>query len=69
MTRVIDKQEYEVQWGNDRIFEFPRSKKERLQMLKDFVMMECGKTWATQNQKVSTLKKQLLRELINSIQT
>lgn len=67
LQRKIDHQVYEVSYGNDNIFSLPRSSKDRLQTLKAFVMKECEKAWASQPREVATLKRQYLRELIDSL--
>lgn len=67
LTRTIGHQTYEVQWGNDRIFELPRTKKERLQALKTFVLKECNKCWQFEDPRISTLKKEFLHELIEGL--
>ena len=67
LTRKIGHQEYEVRHGDDRILHIPKSKAERLQILKAFVMKECGKCWAFEDPRISTLKKEYLHELIEGL--
>lgn len=67
LQRKIDNQVYEVSYANDKIFSLPRGKKERLDTLRTFVLKECEKAWASQPREVATLKRQYLRELIDSL--
>lgn len=67
LQRKIDHQVYEVTHGNDKIFSLPRGKKERLDTLRTFAFKECEKAWASQPREVATLKRQYLRELIDSL--
>lgn len=64
--RTIGNQEYEVKWDDDRLFYLPAAKQERRKMLKHFVTKECEKCWQLQPAKVSTLKREFLRQLIDS---
>lgn len=67
LQRKIDKQIYEVSYGNDKIFQLPRGSKNRLQALKAYVMHECEKAWSQLPREVATLKREYLRELIDSL--
>lgn len=67
LQRKIDHQVYEVTHGNDKIFSLPRGKKDRLQALKTYVQKECEKAWASKPREIATLKRQFLRELIDSL--
>ena len=67
LTRKIGHQEYEIRHGDDRICHIPKSKVERLQLLKTFVLKECGKCWAFEDPRISTLKKQYLHELVEGL--
>ena len=67
LQRKIDKQIYEVSYGNDSIFQLPRGSKNRLQALKTYVMHECEKAWSQLPREVATLKREYLRELIDSL--
>ena len=67
LTRTIGHQTYEVRHGDDRICHIPKSKVERLQLLKTFVLKECGKCWAFEDPRITTLKKQYLHELIEGL--
>lgn len=66
-TRQIGKQEYEVRYNDNKICHIPRNKKEQLQALKSFVTRECDKCWRLSNEKVATLKRQYLTELIEAL--
>ena len=68
LQRKIDNQVYEVSYGNDKIFSLPRSRRERLDTLRTFVLKECEKAWASQPREVATLKRQYLRELVKSLE-
>ena len=67
LTRKIGHQEYEIRHGDDRILHIPKSKAERLQALKTFVLKECGKCWAFEDQRITTLKRQYLHELVEGL--
>ena len=67
LTRKIGHQEYEVRHGDDRICHIPKSKVARLQMLKAFVLKECNKCWQFEDVRISTLKREYLRELIDGL--
>ena len=67
LTRKIGHQEYEVQYNDKNILHIPRGKTARLQALKTFVLKECGKCWAFEDQRISTLKRQYLHELIEGL--
>lgn len=66
-TRQIGRQEYEVRYNDNKICHIPRNKKEQLQALKSFVTRECDKCWRLSNEKVATLKRQYLAELIEAL--
>lgn len=67
LTRKIGHQEYEIRHGDDRILHVPKSKAERLQILKAFVLKECNKCWKFEDVRISTLKREYLRELIDGL--
>ena len=67
LTRTIGHQTYEVQYNDKNILHIPRGKTARLQALKTFVLKECGKCWAFEDQRISTLKKQYIIELIEGL--
>lgn len=67
LTRRIDNQEYDITWKDKSICYVPPTKKERLDMLKKYVMKECEKCWSTLPREVATLKRQFLRELVDSV--
>lgn len=67
LQKKIDNQVYEVTYNNDNIFSLPRGRKAKLQELKTYVFRECEKAWASQPREVATLKRQYLRELIDSL--
>ena len=66
-TKQIDNQLYRISHDNDSIFQLPRSKKERVEILKKFVTNECDKCWSILPREVATLKREFLRELVRSI--
>jgi len=66
-TKQIGKQIFEVKYNDKRIFNTPRNRKEQLQALKSFVTRECDKCWRLSNEKVATLKRQYLTELIEAL--
>ena len=67
-TRInIDGFEYEVNFKDKNVFDIPAAKEDKLKMLKRFVHQECDKCWRTQPKQISTLKRQFLRELVDSI--
>lgn len=68
LQKKVDKQVYEVSYGNDNIFDLPRGKNAKLQALKTYVFKECEKAWASQPREIATLKRQYLRELVEGIQ-
>jgi UDP-galactopyranose mutase len=67
LTKKIDKQEYDVEWANDRILYIPINKKEKAEMLKKFVYREVGNAWKLEDPRLVTLKRQFLTELLNSL--
>lgn len=67
LQKKVDHQVYEVSYGNDKIFQLPRGKKERLDALRTFAFKECEKAWASQPREIATLKRQFLRELIDAL--
>lgn len=67
LQKKVDHQVYEVTYDNDNIFSLPRGKKAKLEALKTYVMKECEKTWSQLPREVATLKRQYLRELIDSL--
>ena len=67
LQRKIDKQIYEVDYKHSNIFDLPRGSKDRLQVLKRYVQKECEKAWALLPREVATLKREYLRELIDSL--
>lgn len=67
LQRKIDRQVYEVDYKHSNIFDLPRGKKAKLQELKTYVMHECEKAWSLLPREVATLKRQYLRELIDTL--
>ena len=67
LQRKIDKQIYEVDCKHSNIFDMPRGSKDRLQVLKRYVQKECEKAWALLPREIATLKREYLRELIDSL--
>lgn len=66
-TRQIGKQEYEVRYNDNKICHIPRNRKEQLLALKSFVTRECDKCWRLTDEKVATLKRQYLTELLEAL--
>lgn len=67
LTKKIDKQEYDVEWGNDRILYIPINKKDKAELLKKFVYRELGRVWSFEDPRLAALKKQFVRELVDSL--
>lgn len=67
LTKKIGKQEYDVEWKNDRILYIPANKKDKAEMLKKFVYREVGNVWKLEDPRLVTLKRQFLHELLNSL--
>ena len=67
LTKTLGKQVFETGNKNDNIFYVPKSKTERLKTLRLFVMKECYNAWNREDRKISTMKKQYLSELIDSL--
>ena len=67
LTRKIGHQTYDVGNKGDNILYIPKSKIERLQMLKAFVLKECNKCWVFEDPRISTLKREFLHELVDGL--
>lgn len=67
LTKKIDKQEYDVEWGNDRVLYIPIAKKDKAELLKKFVYRELGRAWSYEDPRLAALKKQFVRELVDSL--
>lgn len=68
LYKTIDNQVYEVDHAHKNIFDIaPGNKRKNLQTLKQFVMKECYKTWRTQPRELATLKREFLKELLDSL--
>lgn len=67
LTKTLDRQVFETGNKNDNIFYIPKSKTERLSTLRLFVMKECYRAWSGEDRKISTMKKEYLSELIESL--
>lgn len=67
LQRKIDKQIYEVDCKHNNIFDLPRGRIDRLQVLKTYVMKECKKAWALLPREIATLKREYLLELVDSL--
>ena len=67
LTKKINKQEYDVEWGNDRILYIPINKKDKAELLKKFVYRELGRAWSFEDPRLAALKKQFVRELVDSL--
>lgn len=67
LTKKIDKQEYDVEWNNDRVLYIPTTKKEKAELLKKFVYREVGNAWKLEDPRLVTLKREFLHELLNSL--
>ena len=63
--RTVGGFEYEVGM-NPNLFILPRAKSERKKLLKDFVFAECDKAWRNLPRQVAVLKKEFLKEILNS---
>lgn len=67
LQRKIDHQVYEIDYKHSNIFDLPRGSKDRLQVLKRYVQKECEKAWAMLPREIATLKREYLRELVDSL--
>ena len=67
LTRKVDNQEYDVEWANDRILYIPANKKDKAELLKKFVYRELGRVWSFEDPRIAALKKQFVRELVDSL--
>jgi len=67
LTKTLDRQVFETGNRNDNIFYIPKSKTKRLSTLRLFVMKECYNAWNREDRKISTMKKEYLSELIDSL--
>lgn len=67
LTKKIGKQEYDVEWANDRVLYIPINKKDKAELLKKFVYRELGRAWSFEDPRLAALKKQFVRELVDSL--
>ncbi len=67
LTRKIGHQIYDVGNKSDNILYIPKSKSERLRMLRTFVLKECNKCWVFEDPRISTLKREFLYELVDGL--
>lgn len=68
ITRQEGQYEYEIGGtGNKNLFDLPRAKQERKQQLRHFVLTECAKAWAVQDNRLTTLKKAYLSDMLDSL--
>ena len=68
IQREINGQTFDVEWKNRNIFQLPRNRKEKLEMLKTFVRKECDSCWSMQDRRIATLKREFLTEMIKSLE-
>lgn len=69
LYKEIDGRRYAIDATHDGIFDINnKRRKENIYKLKAFVIKECYAYWATQPRELSTLKKEYLRELCNSLE-
>ena len=61
------KQMYEVPCKTGLVTHIPRTKEERIQMLKQFIAVKLRTRWLTIPEKVATLERQMVEELIDSL--
>ena len=66
--RTLGKQQFEVEYNNNSIFELPRTKKERLNQLRIFVLKECNRCWSELPTPVATLKREFLKEMVSGLE-
>lgn len=66
VIKKIDNQEFAT-GINTNIFYVGETRKERLNNLKLFVTNECEQCWRNLPAPIATMKRQFLRELVNSL--
>ena len=64
--KQIDGFEYKVE-EDDKLFELPRKKVDKLRMLQDYVTRECENAWRKLPKKIAVLKREMLKELIDEV--
>lgn len=67
VVRKIGHQVYDVGYGDGNVCHMPATKNEKLSALKTFVMKECNKYWKFEDARISTLKREYLYELVESL--
>lgn len=70
MTRTvkeIGKQAYEVDCKKGNVTYIPRNKEEKKQLLRQIVFLKLRDRWMKIPEKLATLERQTIRELIDSI--
>lgn len=65
--KQVKKQMYDVPCKTGLVTHIPRSREERIKMLKQFIVSKLRTRWMTIPEKVATLEQQMLTELIDSL--
>lgn len=63
----VDNQSYEIQYNRPLVCHIERSKEARKDQLREFIYAKLQKQWSQQPKAVTTLERQYLKELINSL--
>ena len=66
-VQVDEQIEYEVPCSDHKVCYLPRTKQGKLMMLKKFIYTQMNYKWLTQPKKITTLQKQFLQELFDSL--
>lgn len=67
--RILDNDiEIEADPRNLNIFQFPRTRKEKVNLLKKFIYKKLIPIWQTQNKRQSTLEKEFIKDLLGAIE-
>lgn len=66
-VKIVDKFEYEVDCNQPRIFHFPRSKEDRIALLKKFIYTKLYTHWQLCPKKIATLERSFVNEILNAI--
>lgn len=65
--REVDGFRFEVEPNNPNLFQFPRNRKGKVELLKQFIFTHMEKHWSTIPRNVAVLQKQFVKDLCNSI--
>lgn len=65
--REVDGFRFEVEPNNPNLFQFPRNRKGKVELLKTFIFAKMEKHWSTIPRNVAVLQKQFVKDLCKSI--